>query len=82
MAKCGFGMRTWLRQLWSSGVSLERSCKMQFRRIDSVSIGPPAKSYDQILIFGQFSHRTYNVKLQSGGLNRFMGAENFGVSFF
>ena len=36
--------RHWLRNrcTWS-GVSLKRSCKMQFRRVDLVSIGPPSQ---------------------------------------
>ena len=36
------------------GVSLERSCKMQFRRVDLASIGPPVKSYDQIKFLADF----------------------------
>ena len=36
--------RIWVHQVWSSGVSLKRSCKMQFRRVDPVSIGPPVKN--------------------------------------
>ena len=28
------GVHIWARQIWSSRVSLERSCKMQFRRVD------------------------------------------------
>ena len=33
----------WPRQIWSCGVSLKRSCKMQFRCVDLVSIGPPSQ---------------------------------------
>ena len=37
------------RQIWLSGVSLKRVCKMQFRFVDHMSMGPPpVKSYDQI----------------------------------
>ena len=28
-----FGVRIWARQIWSGGVSLKRSCKMQFRKV-------------------------------------------------
>ena len=43
--------------IWSSGVSLKRSCKMHFICLDLVSIGPIVKSYDQISF----------LALQSGG---------------
>ena len=33
-------MNIWALQIWSSGVSLKRSCKMLFRCVDLVSIGP------------------------------------------
>ena len=33
----------WARAIWSSGVSLKRSCKMQFRRIGLRSIGPSSQ---------------------------------------
>ena len=36
-------MHIWPRQIWSSGVSLKRSCKMQFRRIGLRSIGPSSQ---------------------------------------
>ena len=32
-----FGIRIWTSQIWSSGVSLKRSCKMQLRFIDLMS---------------------------------------------
>ena len=50
----------WARAIWSSGVSLKRSCKMQFRRIGLRSIGPNQ-------IFGRFPHCNYNVKLKIAG---------------
>ena len=34
------GTHIWASQIWSNGVSLKRSCKMQFRHIDLVSKGP------------------------------------------
>ena len=33
----------WARKIWSSGVSLKRSCKMQFRRVGLRSIGPSSQ---------------------------------------
>ena len=33
----------WVRQIWSSGVSLKRSCKMLFRRVGLRSIGPSSQ---------------------------------------
>ena len=68
-AKLGF-MQIWpnvhifARQIWSSGVSLRRSCKMQFRRINLRSIGPSSRKLRLNLIFGRFSHCN---------LERFMG---------
>ena len=43
--------RIWVRQIWSSVVYLQRSCKMQFRRPDLVIIGPLVSSYSQISFF-------------------------------
>ena len=63
----------WACQIWSSGVSLKRSCKMQFRRIDLVSIGPPSQKLWPNLIFGWFPHCNYNVKLNSAGGFLFIG---------
>ena len=34
-------------QIWSSGLSLKRPSKMQFRRIDLMSIGPPSQKLRQ-----------------------------------
>ena len=34
---------TWARQIWSSGVYLKISCKMQFRRVGLRSIGPSSQ---------------------------------------
>ena len=61
------------RQIWSSGVSLKRSCKMQFRRLGLRSIGPSSQKLWPNFIFGRLPHFDYNVKHQSGGPNRFMG---------
>ena len=36
-------MYIWSRQIWSIGVSLKRSCKMQFRRVGLRSIGPSSQ---------------------------------------
>ena len=35
--------RIWARQIWSSGVSLKRSCKVQFRRVGLRSIWPSSQ---------------------------------------
>ena len=49
---------------WLSEVSLKRSCKMQFRRVDLVSIRPPSQKLwpNQILV--RRPHCNYNVKLE------------------
>ena len=44
----------WALQIQSSGVSLKRSYKMQFRRVVLRSIGPQVKSYDQIKFLADF----------------------------
>ena len=48
--------RIWAHQIWLSGVSLKRSCKMQFRRFDLRSIGPPSQKVWPNLIFAWFPH--------------------------
>ena len=63
----------WARQIWSSGVSLKRSCKMQFRRIGLRSIGPSSQKLWPNQIFGRFPHCNYNVKLKIAGKMSFMG---------
>ena len=42
----------WARKIWSSGVSLKRSCKMQFRRVGLRSIGPSSQKlwHNQIFV--------------------------------
>ena len=35
----------WACAIWSSGVSLKRSCKMQFRRVGLRSIGPSSQKF-------------------------------------
>ena len=54
-------------QIWSSGGSLKRSCKMQFRRVGLRSIGPSSQKLWPNQIFGRFPHFNYNVKVQIGG---------------
>ena len=51
----------WACQIWSSGVSLKRSCKMQFRRVGLRSIGPSSQKLWPNQIFGWFPHCNYNV---------------------
>ena len=46
----------WARQIWSSGVSLKRSCKMQFTRVGLRSIGPSSQKLWPNQIFGWFPH--------------------------
>ena len=57
----------WARQIWSKGVSLKRSCKMQFRRVGLRSIGPSSQKLWPNQIFGRFPHCNYNVKLKKDG---------------
>ena len=52
-------------QIWPNMV-WKRSCKMQFRLVHLVPIGPPG-SYDQISFLARSPHCNYNVKLQSSG---------------
>ena len=40
-----------IHQIWPSGVSLKRSCKMQFSRVDFRSIGSPSQKLWPNLIF-------------------------------
>ena len=65
--------RIWARQIWSSGVSLKRSCKMQFRRVGLRSIGPSSQKLWPNQIFGRFPHCYYNVKLKMACTIAFMG---------
>ena len=46
----------WARKIWSSGVSLKRSCKMQFRRVDLRSIGPLSQKWWQNPILNVHPH--------------------------
>ena len=62
-------MHTWERQISSRGVSMKRSCKMQFRHAGLRSIGLPVRSYDLISFLAWWPQHNYNVKLQSGGLS-------------
>ena len=59
-----FGARIWASQIWSSVVSLKRSCKMQFRHVDLVSIGPPSQKLWPNQIVVRRPHCNYNVKLE------------------
>ena len=61
------------RAIWSSGVSLKRSCKMQFRRVGLRSIGPSSQKLWPNQIFGRFPHCNYNVKLKMARQMSFMG---------
>ena len=52
-------------QIRLSGVSLKISCKMQFRRVDLVSIGTPSQKFGQISFLPDFPIVTIlNVKLK------------------
>ena len=53
--------RIWAPQIWSSGVSLKRSCKMQFRRVVFWSIGPTTQKIWPNQFVGRFPHCNYNV---------------------
>ena len=43
LAMFGHSLHIWARQIWSSEVSLKRSCKMQFRCVTHRSIGPSSQ---------------------------------------
>ena len=62
----------WARQIWWSGVSLKRSCKMQLRCIDLVLIKSPSQKLWLNQFFSQFSHFNYNVKIEMVCLMLFM----------
>ena len=66
-------VQIWARAIWSSGVSLKRSCKMQFRRIGLRSIGPSSQKLWPNQIFGRFPHCNYNVKLKIAARMSCMG---------
>ena len=66
-------MHIWARQIWSSGRSLKRSCKMRFRRVGLRSIGPSSQKLWPNQIFGRFPHCNYNVKLKIAARMSFMG---------
>ena len=63
----------WARQIWSSGVSLKRSCKMQFSCVGLRSIGPSSQKLRPNEIFGRFPHCNNYVKLKIGVRMSFMG---------
>ena len=65
--------RIWARQIWSSGVSLKRSCKMLFRRVGLRSIGPSSQKLWPNQIFDRFPYCNYNVKLKMACTIAFMG---------
>ena len=81
---CIFGQIciTMALQIWSSGVSLKRSCKMQFRRVDLRSIGPPSQKLWPNLIFARFPNCNYNGGMRWGGPVLREGAGIFGINAF
>ena len=52
----------WPRQIWSSGVYLKRSCKMQLRRVGLRSIGPSSQKFWPNLIFGPIARLQLKCK--------------------
>ena len=66
-------MHIWALQIWTSGVSLKRYCKMKFRRVVLRSIGPSSQNLWPNPIFGWFPHCNYIVKLHMRGNRSFMG---------
>ena len=52
--------RIWARQIWSSGVFLNRSCKMQLRYLDLRSIWPNSQKLRPYLDFARFPHFNYD----------------------
>ena len=73
MAKYAILAHIFTRQIWSSGVSLKRSCKMLFRRVGLRSIGPSSQKLWPNQFFGRFPHCNYNVKLKMARQMSFMG---------
>ena len=61
-------LASWASQLWSSGVSLKRSCKMQIRRADLASIGPPSQKLWPNVIFAWFPQCNYNTNYPRCGV--------------
>ena len=59
---CIFG-----RAIWSSGVSLKRSCKMQFRRVGLRSIGPSSQKLWPNQIFGRNHWGKWHSKIRTFG---------------
>ena len=52
-----FGAHIWVRQIWSSELSLKISCKMQSRRVDLMSIGPPCHESPIVITVGRWGVR-------------------------
>ena len=61
---CHIWAHIWAHQIWSSGVSLKRSCKTQFRLVGV--IGQEVKSYDQISFCIHFSLQGGKIKKKLG----------------
>ena len=55
-----FGASWWVRQIWSSGISLKRSSKMQLRHVDLRSIGPLSRQLKPKQTLARFSLCTYD----------------------
>ena len=74
----------WARKIWSSGVSLKRSCKMQFRRADLASIGSPSQKLWPNVIFAWFpqcNHNTNYLRCGVTGWTCFVSIFLFSLSF-
>ena len=59
--------RIWVCQIWSSGISPKRSCKIYSIHVDLLLIGPPCQKLRPNIIFRRYPHCKYNVKLESDG---------------
>ena len=86
-AKLGFmqiwpNVHIWARQIWSSGVSLRRSCKMQFRYVDLRSIGPPSQKLWPNFICARFPHCNYNGGAISKGRRHIWQNAFSDISFY
>ena len=75
----------WALQIWSSGESLKRSCKMQFRRIGHRSIGPSSQKLWPNLIFDLIAPLWLQCKTSKGWpepICRSLILKNFCVIFW
>ena len=74
MSNMVIGAHICVRQIWSSRVSLERSCKMQFRRIDLASVGPSSQKLETKLNVWPIAPMWLQCKIKNGCQNVVYGS--------